>query len=90
MPWLTTYGATNKITIESTPWREEQTVLLVSYTRDNLVEKYKYVGMDEATATTCAAALHNPGAGVFAAKKREGNGGNYMVEVTETTYGTWA
>ena len=92
MAWLTTYGAGNKVDITTRLDRADFTAVSAGITssyRDITIDQYNYVGMTEAAADTCQAAVNDPSNGVTATKKREGPGGNFLVAVTETTYGAW-
>jgi hypothetical protein len=91
--WLTTYGASNKIILAEDSHPDTFVTLggvPVVHTRTLTISKYKYVGMTHAAAVTCQATENDPANDVFATMKREGPGGNFMVEVTETTATAWA
>lgn len=92
MGWLTTYGASNKIILSEDSMPDTFVVVggvPVVWTRTLTIAQYKYVGMTYAAAVNCQSTENDPPNDVFATMKREGAGGNFMVEVTETTASTW-
>ena len=92
MAWLATYGATNKVDL--TKRTDVSTIAngftMEIWTQTVTTEVYKYVGMTEAAAETCRATVNDPDNGVYAAAKKEGPGGNWMVDVTDVTRTSWA
>ena len=93
MGWLTSATSANKINMDKRVDKETASIAaaggMTGWDRSVTTEVYVYVGMTEA-ATDTALAFHNdPDNGVYAVKKREGPGGNYMLEVTTVTYAAW-
>jgi|TARA_R110000796_G_scaffold152808_3_gene269200 hypothetical protein len=93
MGWLTSHTSANKIVISEREDKEPASIAaaggVTGWDRTVTTTMYKYVGMTEAATDTALAALNDPANGVYAVKKREGAGGNYMLEVTTVTYGAW-
>lgn len=92
MGWLNTYGPTNKVDVETREWQEDLTNPggATTLSRTVTMSKYKYVGMTQATAETCQAAVNDPGNGVTAVAKKAGRGGNWNVDVTSVTFTGWS
>ena len=92
MPWLTTHSATNKINDEKREdierWSQWEMAAggTVWYARAVNSTTWRYVGMTEAAADTCAAAMRS--AGYIATPKRANDADGWTVEVTDLTYGT--
>ena len=97
MPWLTTYGATNKIMDEERDDVGRYQIVsggptsftIVTMAQTIAILQYRYVGMTLAAAETCKTAINNPPT-LTAVVRRESVGGSYCVEVTERTEGDWA
>lgn len=89
MAWLGSATAANKI--EDTESSYEESIFFggQEWTRSITIETYRWVGMTLAAADIQAAAINNP-PDLIATRKRENAAGAYMVDVTETTTGTWA
>jgi len=89
MAWLTVYDSTNKIDDNESEYEESTFFGGQEWKRTITVTTYRWVGMDLTTADAAAAATSNL-PDVVATRKRENAAGAYMVEVTDTTTGTWA
>jgi len=98
MPWLTTWGAANKI-IDG----EDVTVRKLYYAispadlevgdkigalKKDIVERYRHVAMDYDTAVDCRDTLNDP-PDVIAQLRRNGDADAYDVDVAETIEGEW-
>ena len=90
MGWLTTYTAANKVDLSKRSYPDRVRYFATAYVRTITESRYKYVGMTQAAAETAQAALNSIATNVLAVAKKEGPGGNWMVEVTTTTYGAWS
>ena len=93
MAWLTTATATNKVGVSEESYPESFTVVFdggSTSTRTVTTEKYKYTGMTEAAAKSNAATINDPSNDIYAGAKSDGKGGNWRIDVTETTATAWA
>lgn len=90
MPWLTTYGAANKVEDGTDFVTRKYTFGPFTYEVEDEIDRYRYVGMTSAAADTCQAAVHDPSGdpAVYAQKERENNAGAFQVSVSEVTFGT--
>ena len=92
MAWLSSHSATNKITddkrVDTERWSQWEWIAegVVWYARDVTTTTYRYVGMTEAAADSCATSMR--GSGYVATVRRENDANGYTVQVTEVTYGT--
>ena len=93
MPWLTSHSNANKIIISERSDKETASLAaaggMTGWDRSITTTVYTYVGMTEAATDTAKGLINDPDAGVYAVKRREGPGGNYMLEVTAVTYAAW-
>jgi hypothetical protein len=97
MPLLTNYTDANQKVVDEERADEESltyyfasTNTEVTVTRTVTISQYRYVGMTLAAAQSCKTAVNSPSTGVIAVVRRASAGGEYCVEVTETTKGAWA
>ena len=93
MAWLTTATTTNRVDISAESYPESFTVIFdggSTSTRTVTTTKYKYVGMTEASAKSNAITINDPANDIYAAAQNDGKGGNWRIDVTETTATAWA